>query len=102
MTAKSLRALGTHEKQTREHLQDLSLALYNNDKNFSHSHVVAETPPGYSGPEVSFAGSVYAKILANAFSFNVQDISDESGTRWDVSYVHEGRDFMEWQRVRNI
>jgi hypothetical protein len=76
VATKSLRAQRS-QKEADDKLRDLSLALYNNDKNFSHSHVVAETPHGYSGPDVSFAGSTYAKILANAFSFNVQDISDK-------------------------
>ena len=77
IAAKSLRASGTGEKKAGEHLKELSLALYNSDENFSRSHVVPETPRNYSGPEVAFAGSIYAKILANAFSFNVQDISDK-------------------------
>ncbi|HTV43513.1 MAG TPA: hypothetical protein VMF08_23320 [Candidatus Sulfotelmatobacter sp.] len=74
---KNLRALGTGEARAHRHLTELSLALYNNDKNFFSSHVVAETPHDYSGPEVSFGGSIYAKVLANAFEFNVQDISDK-------------------------
>lgn len=77
IAAKSLRAEGTGEKKAADYLKELSLALYNSDENFSHSHVAAESPRDYSGPEVSFAGSEYAKILANAFSFNVQDISDK-------------------------
>ncbi|MGH7940656.1 MAG: hypothetical protein ACREFR_06245, partial [Limisphaerales bacterium] len=77
IAAKSLRERGTGERQADEHLKELSLALYNSDKNFSHSHVVPEAPRDYSGPEVSFAGSQYAKVLANVFSFNVQDISDK-------------------------
>ncbi|MGH8023571.1 MAG: hypothetical protein ACRED1_08315, partial [Limisphaerales bacterium] len=75
--SKSLRLRGFGEKQARERLKALSLALYNNDKNFSRSRVVAEAPRDYSGPRISFAGSVYAKVLANAFSFNVQDMSDK-------------------------
>jgi hypothetical protein len=74
---KSLRAEGTGQKRADEHLKELSLALYNSDENFSRSHVVPETPRDYSGPEVSFTGSIYAKVLANAFSFNLQDISDK-------------------------
>lgn len=77
ITAKSLRRQGTDEKKAAEKLKALSLALYNSDKNFSHSDVVPATPKDYSGPEVSFAGSVYAKVLANVFSYNVQDISDK-------------------------
>lgn len=77
VATKSLCPLGTHEKQADRQLKELSLALYNNDKNFSHSRVVAEMPRDYSGPQVFFDGSLYAKVLANAFSFNVQDISDK-------------------------
>ena len=74
---KSLRTLGTGESRAHRHLTEFAMALYNSDKNFSSSHVIAETPRDYSGPEVSFGGNVYAKILANAFAFNVQDISDK-------------------------
>ncbi|HEV2329687.1 MAG TPA: hypothetical protein VGY56_12975 [Verrucomicrobiae bacterium] len=75
IAAKSLRPFNTTERHADARLKELSLALYNSDINFSHSHVNPETPHDYSGPEVSFAGSIYAKVLANAFSFNVQDIS---------------------------
>lgn len=78
--AKPLRALGADEKRSRRNLNKLSMALYNSDKNFLGSHVTPETPHHYAGPEVSFSGSIYAKVLANAFSFNVQDISDKVDT----------------------
>ena len=74
---KSLRLLGEDEKGTQRRLKEFSLALYSNDKAFSRSHVELQTPHDYSGPEVSFEGSLYAKILANAFTFNIQDISDK-------------------------
>lgn len=75
--SKSLRARGVGEYAARRRLTGLSQALYSNEKTFSGSQVTEETPPGYSGPQVSFDGSIYAKILANVFSANVQDMSDK-------------------------
>ncbi len=79
---KSLRPLGEREKQAEERLNEFRVALYSNDKTFSTSRVVPQMPQGYSGPEVSFDGNIYAKILANAFSFNIEDIAakiDDTG-----------------------
>ncbi len=79
---KSLRPLGEGEKQAEQRLNEFRVALYSNDKTFSRSHVVPQRPQEYSGPEISFDGNIYAKVLANAFSFNVQDIAakiDDAG-----------------------
>lgn len=77
IASKPLRPLGIDDNRSHKHLGELAFLLYNSDKNFSSSHITPETPKDYSGPEVSFTGSLYAKVLANAFSFNVQDISDK-------------------------
>ncbi|HEX3626584.1 MAG TPA: hypothetical protein VH280_14310 [Verrucomicrobiae bacterium] len=77
IASKPLRAIGVDENRSHKRLGALAFALYNSDKNFLTSHVTPKTPRNYSGPEVAFAGSIYAKVLANAFSFNVQDISDK-------------------------
>ena len=78
---KSLRQLGEGENQAQSQLNDLRLALYTSDENFK-GHVIPEMPQGYSGPTVSFEGDLFATILSNAFSYNLQDISnkiDEDG-----------------------
>lgn len=62
------------EKPTQARLAELRRTLYTSDENF-RGHVNPEMPPGYSGPEVSFKGDIYAEILANAFRYNVQDLS---------------------------
>jgi hypothetical protein len=74
---KSLRLSGKDEKQIQRALEAFRMALYSSDKVFSGSDVDPEVPQDYSGPQVSFDGSIYARILANAFAFNVQDISDK-------------------------
>ncbi len=73
---KPLRLQGQDEKQAQRELHILSLALYSSDESFK-GPVVPEKPPGYSGPEVSFKGSLAAEVLANAFCYNVQDILDK-------------------------
>ena len=78
---KSLRPIGEDEKQAQSQLNDLRLSLYTSDKNFK-GHVSPDKPNGYSGPTVSFKGNLFAAILSNAFSYNLQDISnkiDEDG-----------------------
>ncbi len=57
-------------------LQALQFALYSSDATFQGS-VTPEIPPGYSGPTVSFKGSLAAEVLANAFYNNVQDIRNK-------------------------
>ena len=73
---KSLRPLGQDEPQSAEHLNTLRYALYSSDATFQ-GPVPPQTPPGYSGPIVSFKGTVCAEVLANVFSFNAQDIIDK-------------------------
>ncbi len=74
---KALRPAGEDEKETQKRLNDLSLALYSSDETFFKSHITPEQPKGYNGPEVSFRGDIFAKVLANIFTFNVQDIIDK-------------------------
>ncbi len=73
---KPLRLQGEGEEQAQREWQNLSLALYSSDESFKGS-VTPQMPPGYSGPEVSFKGSLAAEVLANAFYYNVQDILDK-------------------------
>ena len=79
---KSLRQLSEHENEAQRRLNDLRSALYTSDKNFA-GHVTQKIPLGYSGPDVSFKGNIFAGILENAFRYNIQDIRakvDEDGT----------------------
>jgi len=71
-----LRQRGQDEGKSQRWLEALRAAFYTSDEVYKGA-VEAETPPNYSGPLVSFQGSVFANILANAFSFNVQDIADK-------------------------
>ena len=73
---KPLRLSGKGERQAQRRLNDLRLALYTSDANFS-GHVPPEIPAHYCGPKVSFKGDIYADILENAFYANVQDMSDK-------------------------
>jgi hypothetical protein len=70
---KPLCSLGEEQKQTRQELKNLELALYDNNESFK-GKVAPQTPQGYAGPGVSFKGSLAAEVLANAFSYNVQDM----------------------------
>ncbi len=78
VNTKSLRPLGQDEEQTGRELEALRLALYSSDETFRGS-ISSRTPPGYSGPVVSFKGNLSAEVLAKAFSFNAQDIVDKIG-----------------------
>lgn len=69
---KTLLPLCANKDQTLRQLNDLRQALYTSDEDFK-GYVAQSAPPGYSGPEVSFRGSVFAEILANVFRYNVQD-----------------------------
>jgi hypothetical protein len=71
---KALRPLGEDEEQSSRQLNTLRRALYTHDDEFK-GHVAPSAPPGYAGPEVSFQGTIFAEILANAFRYNVQDIA---------------------------
>ena len=73
---KPLRPLGEGEQQAERRLNDLRLALYTSDADFK-GHVAKSVPPGYSGPDISFKGTVFAETLANVLRYNVQDIADK-------------------------
>ncbi len=78
---KPLRPLGEEENQTRQEIKNLERAVYDNDESFK-GHAAPQTPPGYEGAGISFEGSLAAEVLANAFSYNVQDMLnkiDEDG-----------------------
>lgn len=79
---KSLRSIGENENRAQTQLNNLREALYTSDENF-HGHVSVKIPRGYSGPEVSFKGDMFASILTNAFYANVEDMLakiDKDGT----------------------
>ncbi|HEY1787676.1 MAG TPA: hypothetical protein VGJ73_05945 [Verrucomicrobiae bacterium] len=63
-------------KSNRAALENLKRSFYVSDASFKRE-VAVEIPAGYSGPEVSFAGDRWAKILANVFYANVQDIRNK-------------------------
>ena len=73
---KPLRSLGQKENQSRRELKKLQLSFYSNEKSFK-GHVAPQLPQGYAGPTVSFNGSLAAEVLANAFSYNLQDMLDK-------------------------
>jgi hypothetical protein len=77
---KSLRSFGEDKKKSAKQLNDFRQAFYSSDKTFFQGHVTAETPPGYAGPEVAFRGDVFARVLANAFAFNIQDMLAKIGS----------------------
>jgi hypothetical protein len=70
---KPLRPAGQDEKEAQRQLKNLRQALYSSDESFK-GPVALKLPSGYAGPIVSFGGSLYAKVLANAFYYNVEDI----------------------------
>lgn len=74
--SKSLRPLGVHEAEAQLRLNGLRKALYTSNDNFK-GHVSSKTPSGYSGPDVSFRGNIFANILENAFRYNITDIKDK-------------------------
>jgi hypothetical protein len=71
-----LREQGTGEAEAKEQLADLSAALYNTESEYTQP-VAPRIPAGYSGPEVTFKGTVDASILQNAFYANLQDMLDK-------------------------
>lgn len=94
---KAMLPLGEGERQSQQRLDDLRHALYTTDEQFK-GHVVPSLPSGYSGPEVSFQGSVFAEILANVFRYNLQDIAakvDASGM-----YHTSTKDAISWGGYR--
>ncbi len=84
---------GADEGQTSRRLNDLRRALYTSDKEFN-GHVAQSAPPGYSGPEVSFAGDVFAEILADVYRYNLQDIASKIGQ--DGMYHTSTKDAISW------
>jgi len=70
---KPLRLLGENQKQTEQELHHLKSAVYSSNESFT-GHAAPQTPDKYSGPNVSFKGSLPAEVLTNAFSWNMQDI----------------------------
>lgn len=67
---------GKAENRTAGQLQALRLALYSSDQTYRRPGR-AGLPPGYSGPTVSFKGSISANVLEDAFYYNVQDIRNK-------------------------
>jgi hypothetical protein len=96
---KTLRPLGEDETQTQKRLNDLRRALYTSDEEFKR-HVAASAPPGYRGPEVSFQGNIFAEILANAFRYNLQDISNKIDQ--DGMYHTSTKDAVSWGGYRGF
>jgi hypothetical protein len=76
MREKPLRESGADQCEARQQLSNLSRALYSSSELYKRM-VVAKLPSGYTGPRVSFHGSIYASILENAFYANVQDMLDK-------------------------
>ncbi|MGB7266414.1 MAG: hypothetical protein WBC92_12935, partial [Terracidiphilus sp.] len=96
---KALRPLGEDEKQTSRRLNDLRRALYTSDEEFK-GHVAQSAPPGYSGPQVSFEGTILAEILSNVFRYNAQDIAakiDQNGM-----YHTSTKDAISWGGYRGF
>ncbi len=76
MQEKPLREAGTGEADSKQCLTALSAALYNIEAEYKQL-VAPRIPAGYSGPEVTFKGTIDASILQNAFYANVQDMLDK-------------------------
>ncbi len=73
---KALRPLGQDDHAAEARLDELRRSLYLSDEDFRGQ--VAETvPPGYSGPDVTFTGNLFAEILENAWRCNLQDMADK-------------------------
>jgi hypothetical protein len=96
---KALRPLGEDEEQSLQRLNDLRQALYTHGEEF-RGHVSQSAPPGYSGPEVSFEGTIFAEILANVFRYNVQDIAAKIDT--DGMYHTSTKDAISWGGYRGF
>jgi hypothetical protein len=75
---RTLRPLGENDRPAQERMEAFRRAFYLHEENFQE-HVSPRLPRGYSGPLVSFKGSVSAEILTNAFSANVQDMVAKIG-----------------------
>lgn len=75
---KPLCPVAADTKKIRAALENLKRVFYFSDQDFK-GHMATQVPKGYSGPSVSFHGDIYARILANAFYANVQDMRDKIG-----------------------
>lgn len=73
---KTLQLLGQDEHETQDRLTHLRKALYTSDEDFG-GRVAEQIPHGYSTPNISFKGEIFAAILANAFRYSLQDIRDK-------------------------
>lgn len=96
---KSLRPLGHEERAAERRLSELRLALYTSDADFKR-HVAKSVPPGYSGPDISFQGTVFAEILANVLRYNAQDIADKIDA--DGMYHTSTRDAPSWGGYHSV
>jgi hypothetical protein len=67
---------GADAKENRAALENLKRSFYQTGGELK-GHVAVQLPAGYSGPEVSFRGDIYATILVNAFYANVQDMRNK-------------------------
>jgi hypothetical protein len=86
---------GVDARKNQAALENLKRSFYVSDANFKRD-VPLQIPPGYSGPDVSFDGSVWAKILANVFYANVQDIRNKITD--DGMYHTSTKDAPNWSR----
>lgn len=96
---KALLPLGEDERQAQQPLNDLRRVLYTSDEDFK-GHVAESAPLGYSGPEVSFQGTIFAEIMANVFRYNVQDI--EAKIDKDGMYHTSTKDAISWGGYRGF
>ena len=96
---KPLRTSGDDEAEAAQKLDALRLALYSSDESFQ-GPVAPQTPPGYAGPMVSFKGNLNAEVLANAFSYNAQDIADKIDS--DGMYHTSTKGALEWGGYKGI
>ena len=71
-----LREQGTGEAESKQRLAELSAALYNTASEYKQP-VAARIPTRYSGPQVTFKGTIDASILEDAFYANLQDMLDK-------------------------
>ena len=90
---KPLRPLGEQEAEAQLRLNDLRRALYTSNDNFK-GYVSSKTPSGYSGPDVTFSGNIFANILGNAFRYNITDIKDKIDE--DGMYHTSTKDAVSW------
>jgi hypothetical protein len=95
VSEKPLCSAGKETKKVQAALENLDRSFYQSDRDFKRD-VPEQIPPGYSGPVVSFRGDVYAKILANVFYANVQDMRNK--ITGDGMYHTSTRGAPNWSR----